>query len=196
MQTESCEICGKPALSGKKRFCSQYCSHLGKRGQTLPTKGVAKVSLSERFWSKVDKRTDNECWLWTGATYVQGYGYLAGTRGEKQFKAHRLSYELNKGRIPEGMDVCHECDNPPCVNPTHLWLGTRGDNNRDRSNKGRGRENRQWGADNPRAKITIKEVNEIREMVARGVSQTAVAAEFDIKQPQVSRIIRGIAWPN
>ena len=91
----------------------------------------------DRFWAMVDdSRGDHACWPWTGHTNpVSGYG-LVSTKGRMRV-AHRLSWEIRHGAIPRGLVVCHSCDNPPCVNPGHLWLGTRGDNHRDAINKGR-----------------------------------------------------------
>lgn len=86
----------------------------------------------EDFWKWVDK--SGECWLWTGTT-SEGYGRVR--HGPKKLLAHRVAYELTKGPIPKGMEVCHSCDNPTCVNPAHLWLGTHRDNMRDAHQKGR-----------------------------------------------------------
>ncbi len=85
----------------------------------------------ERFWSKVDKSGD--CWLWRGSVNPQGYGTFSF--GGKSRGAHRVSYLLSKGEIGDGLCVCHTCDNPPCVNPDHLWLGTQADNMRDMGSK-------------------------------------------------------------
>src|SRR5688572_5586831 len=87
-----------------------------------------------RFWSKVDKTTT--CWLWVGTRHYKGYGDFAPS-GQKKVKAHRYSWELHKGKIPNGMQVLHRCDNPPCVNPDHLFIGTNRDNVSDAIAKGR-----------------------------------------------------------
>lgn len=93
--------------------------------------------LAEKFWEKV-RKTDG-CWEWIGAT-VARYGVLYVGEGDRLVakKAHRLSWEMQNGPIPPGMLMCHTCDNPPCVNPAHLFLGTIADNNLDREAKGRG----------------------------------------------------------
>lgn len=89
----------------------------------------------KRFWAKVEKRGDNECWHWKGATHERGYGEFWMDR--KRQRAPRVAYLLTVGEIPEGLVVRHSCDNPPCVNPAHLSLGTDKDNMQDAVSRGR-----------------------------------------------------------
>jgi len=94
--------------------------------------------IVDRFWTRVDRSAGAEgCWPWVAGKSGCGYGTL-GVNWTDQY-VHRLSYEMNFGPIPDGMCVCHHCDNPPCVNPLHLFLGTVGDNVRDMVQKGRWR---------------------------------------------------------
>lgn len=91
--------------------------------------------LEERFWEKVDKSGD--CWVWTRSTNGSGYGQITMPRAGAPMLAHRVSWLLHYGPIPAGLFVCHRCDNPPCIRPEHLFLGTNRDNSRDMGAKGR-----------------------------------------------------------
>lgn len=97
--------------------------------------------ISERFWNKVERREADACWLWTGGTARKGYGvFTTGTKRDGSIRHHvasRFSWELHHGTIPDGLYICHSCDNPACVNPAHLWLGTQQDNITDMWQKGR-----------------------------------------------------------
>src|SRR5688572_3057412 len=103
----------------------------------------AAIPLRERFESWYTPEPNTGCWLWFGAAFHKGHGAIHD--GGKQRKAHRVSWELNIGPIPEGFCVLHRCDVSCCVNPRHLFLGTRGDNNRDRTAKGRGAKGSRMG---------------------------------------------------
>src|SRR6266853_3758788 len=92
-------------------------------------------SITERFWEKVD--TTGDCWLWTASKTEFGYGQFGTARGKPSTTAHRVSWELHFGPIPDGMFVCHHCDTPPCVKPDHLFLGTHEQNQLDMLLKGR-----------------------------------------------------------
>lgn len=99
-------------------------------------KGFTKIPLEERFWAKVQKASADECWIWNGAHHMLGYGQI-WTNGRHR-PAHQVAWELEHGKpFPDGMFACHKCDNPPCVNPNHIWPGTNSENIKDAIEKGR-----------------------------------------------------------
>jgi hypothetical protein len=107
-------------------------------------------------------------------------------------RAHRVAWILANGPIPPGLFVCHRCDNPPCCNPAHLFLGTPGDNARDRNRKGR--HGQPVGESNPYSRLTNAAVREIRRQVAAGRSQRAIGHDFGISQVMVCHIVKGRHW--
>lgn len=146
--------------------------------------------IKERFWAKVKKGGEDDCWEWIGAK-ARKYGY-SKIKG-KFIGAHKLSYKINKGLIPKGILVLHSCDNPPCVNPKHLWLGTQLENMKDRDKKGRMARGEKIGI----CKLTQKQVNEIREKYnKRDISQRGLAKQYKISQFNISLIINNKTWKN
>lgn len=141
----------------------------------------------QRFWDKVRLGSPNECWEWLAHRNHTGYGTFR-LNGKEQ-KAHKASYQLNVGAIPEGMCVCHHCDNPSCINPAHLFLGTQVDNVADRDAKGR--QAKLKGENNGRAKLTDADVLAIRDS---GLSQNEIAAEYGVSQTVVSNIKIRKSW--
>ncbi len=150
----------------------------------------------ERFWLHVRKAGPKDCWEWSGSRTPEGYGFIyAGPLYDEPvrwIRANRLSWEIHNGKVPDGLYVLHDCDNPPCVNPKHLYVGTQQQNVHDRTVRRRGR--RQDGAFNSKAKLTETDVRAIVAMVEAGKSQTAVAALFGLTQPYVSKIARRQFW--
>lgn len=141
------------------------------------------------------------CWPWAGTVRGNGYGRLrVGGRGGRDLLAHRAVYEVLVGPIPDGLCVCHSCDNPPCVNPAHLFLGTQFDNMRDMAAKGR--QSRQQrpdlilrGESVKGSKLTWEKVSAIRmRYAAGGVTQQDLAAEYGVRQSLISRIVLGQSW--
>lgn len=147
--------------------------------------------LADRFWSHVDVRGPDDCWPWTAHTNDGGYGRVRV--GPVLWLAHRLAWFLRNGPIPEGQCALHSCDNPPCCNPAHVFLGTRLDNNEDRDKKGRGNYAQRRGAGNANAKLTEQDVLEIR---ALGALQPAhrIADRFGVSPSHVRRIVTGEKW--
>ena len=117
-----------------------------------------RAKLIDRFWKKVRKTAEAGCWLWTGSTIKGGYGTIK-VNGVVML-AHRVSWILAGRELPGSLWVLHDCDTPPCVNPDHLFLGTHQDNVDDKVQKGR--SHRPTGEKNPSAKLTRKQVEEIR----------------------------------
>lgn len=149
----------------------------------------------ERFWPKVKKAGANDCWLWTAATADFGYGVIgAGARGTGLIRAHRLSWEIANGAIPDGLFVLHKCDVPACVNPAHLFLGTLEENNADMTAKGR-RVNPpdSRGEINGNGKLTVANVLEIRALAGTRTLKE-ISAMFGIGQSQAHRIISRESW--
>jgi len=148
-----------------------------------------KPSLRSLFWERTSIGGIDECWLWQGSrNHRWRYGRLH-TNG-KEIGAHRIAYELLIAPIPIGMQVLHHCDNPPCVNPRHLFLGTQGDNMRDRTQKGRTPR----GERNGRARLTEVEVGEIRQKIAHGANLSALGREYNVSNVAIGHIKRKRNW--
>jgi hypothetical protein len=149
--------------------------------------GARGTEVNDRFWSKVDMRSPDECWEWTASRAPTGYGMYSAW--PKLLYAHRVSYEETHGPLPDGHEVCHACDNRACVNPHHLFSGTRRDNVRDMIRKGRGRWNPATGMDSPHTKYPTVTVEAIRQRYANGESGVRLAREYGMSQRHVYRII-------
>jgi hypothetical protein len=141
-------------------------------------------SLHDRFFSRFVK-LDSGCWQWRAHTDKDGYGVLPGDR--KNTRAHRLSYELHKGQIPDGFVICHHCDNPGCVNPDHLFVGTTKDNAQDALQKGRA----YVGEKNGRSKLTKENVKEILNSSLNGPQ---LANKFGVTRHTINSVKRGLTW--
>lgn len=162
-----------------------------------------KLTVTERFWAKVDK--SGECWLWTAGLTHSGYGKF-GVQANQTEQAHRFAWEQEHGPIPPGMFVCHHCDTPRCVRAvcrrpdcqhiwpdcdSHLFLGTQQDNMQDALGKGRMR----IGERSPRAKLTAIQVQEIRtRYAAETISHGRLAADYGVSPNLVRYIVTGKLW--
>ena len=199
----TCERCGTPfsvypyqVRRGEGRFCRRECFGNG-----------LHQSVAERFASKVDKNGPipahvpalGPCWVWAGSRGTGGYGtlHIAGTK--RLARAHRVSWELHKGPIPAGLVVMHRCDNPACVNPGHLAVGTRSENMRDMAAKGRQwqqahPERRRRGSQSNMAVTTEDTVRIIRRLGAYGVPVKALSAAFGLSASGIQGILKGTSW--
>jgi hypothetical protein len=186
-ETRSCISCGatfgvvpQPSRPGRGQFCSLAC-----RGWRAPDADPVAT-----FWSRVDRSAGaNACWPWTRAAMRSGHGVSSQLLNERL--AHRVAYTLACGPIPEGLLACHRCDNPPCCNPAHLFLGTIADNNADMHSKGRGkvpRAPRMVGEDHPSTKLRDTHVSEI---LASADSARDLAKRYGVNQSTISRIRTG-----
>lgn len=143
-----------------------------------------------------------DCLEFQGCRNQQGYGHVAirldGQRRRREMSTHRLCWELVNGPIPDGMCVCHHCDNPPCCNPKHLFLGTLADNSRDMGAKGRSAGQLYpelwWGENAPRAKLTWQQITEIRTEPRVHGSINELARRFDVSRRTIHDIQSGRTW--
>jgi hypothetical protein len=175
-----CRACSKPlghALAGKK-YCSADCYQTDR--QSLP--------LKARLERRLDKT--GACWEWLGYRDADGYGSI--TFNKQPLRTHRVAYELANGPIPKGLQVCHTCDNPPCCNPAHLFLGDSLVNAKDRDSKGRGNVRR--GVTHPCARLTEEQVRLIRALRAEGAPYKRLADTFGVTYRAVWNIANHVTW--
>jgi len=210
--TKTCRQCGteykiKASAASKSKFCSKGChsaAKVKKARLTCPRCGIefevpeyhrdrhvycskaCRGDLKARFEEKVTKVPEGGCWIWEGAS-PGGRGYGQIRVGDSQIAAHRLAYEQAYEPIPDGMYVCHTCDNPSCVNPEHLFLGTHQDNMDDMTKKDR----KPKGEFSKAHKLTDEEVLEIR---ASSETQQELADRFGVSQRNISFIRNRKTW--
>lgn len=181
----TCDFCGVlfdardfKLKIGKDRCCSRQCAA-----------SLRTVPPADRFWPKVDKSGD--CWEWTACKGVRGYGRFTVRHGESPQSAHRVAYELTFGVITNDLCVLHRCDNPSCVRPDHLFLGTRNDNVQDAMSKGR----HPAGERNGHAHFTNAVVQEIRKRYAAGgVTQRQLCKEYGVTAGPMSELLSGHSY--
>jgi len=146
-----------------------------------------KSSLRDRFEARITRLGADECWPFSGArTGNNGYLQIARENGSRVY-AHRLAWEFVNGPVPDGLRILHRCDNPVCVNPKHLWLGTQRENVEDSIHKGRFNA---FG----RQRLDAAKVREIRRLGARGLRHKDIAARFGVKRHTISGILSGQTW--
>lgn len=145
-------------------------------------------TLPERLWSHVVIL--DGCWVWIGAT-SGGYGKIQrGRRGAGFAWAHRVVWELLYGEVPADMRVLHRCDNPPCIRPTHLYLGTQEDNMRDAAARGRTSS----GENHPSHRLSAEDVRQVRTRLARGDKQAEIARDFGVSRGTIGDIATNRTW--
>lgn len=144
--------------------------------------------LREKFDANYIPEPNSGCWLWTASCFPNGYGQISEPYAKVPRGAHRVSYELHVGSIPNGMHVCHKCDIRSCVNPDHLFLGTHSDNMKDRAQKQRLNQN---GERNPHSRLTAKQIRAIRsdKRFLREIS-----ADYGICFSHISKIKNRKLW--
>lgn len=145
--------------------------------------------VADRFWPKVGFADRRQCWEWQAFRGPLGYGRI--TIAAVPRNAHRVAWELEHGPVPDGLEVCHKCDNPPCCNPEHLFLGTHTENMADAKAKGRMWKRGMSNEENPTTRIPNAEIVKIRELYAAGgVTQRQLARAFGCTQAHISQVIR------
>lgn len=181
---KQCLIDGCGSAVRASGMCNKHYLRVRKHGSPKDNPH-SHASLEDRFWRKV-RKTDT-CWVWEGTKRPHGYGSIQeGGRDSRTISAHRYSYEIHKGRIPDGMFVMHSCDNPSCVNPDHLSIGTPSENTQDMIRKGRKRTVAPLGDDNGKAKLNEDLVRYIRQNDGR--SHASLARELGLSP----NCIRGV----
>ncbi len=160
--------------------------------QALTNRGVirAKPTLRERFEDKWEVVTESGCWLWVARLNKHGYGTFQ--IGCRSCLAHRVSFEIYRSPIPEGMEILHKCDVRACVNPQHLYVGTQFENMRDRSERSSWEQAK--GSQSVRSKLTEEDVLEIRRMSSAGRSYAELSERFGICKSNVATIVRRETW--
>ncbi len=188
----TCKFCDRIFLvhrSSYQRGEGIYCSPKCYRDSP-------EIPLIDRFFRFIGRKQTNGCIPWIGGTGRNGYGSIAfgRTKPKTLLVASRVSYELFRGQIPDGLYVLHDCpdgDNPNCVNPYHLFLGTQADNMADMAKKGRSTR----GIRNAQAKLTYNIAQEIRKRYAEsGLSQSAIAREFCVSQATICNVVKNNHW--
>ena len=191
MPRSICSIEGCETQISGQGLCAKHRYRLKKYGSPhICPRGHAPPEV--RFWRKVEK--SDGCWMWTGTKSAEGYGkFQAGSKKDQPapIGAHRFSYEMAKGPIPDGRVVMHSCDNPSCVNPAHLSVGTHRENALDMIRKGRGNHKGALGEQNAAAILTEEKVRYIRASPLRNLD---LARELEVNPVAISRVRRGRTW--
>lgn len=169
------------ARSARPQFCSKACYGLHHAAKS-------SAAFADKFWARLKPANDRGCREWSGRTFWR-YGLV--DLGNKPQMAHRIAYRLATGEDPGELSVCHTCDNPPCCEPTHLWLGTHKENMADRTKKGRTNPPKFSGEKHPAARLTSTDVIAIRQSPE---SNNSLAARFGVGAANIRRIRLHETW--
>lgn len=183
------ELCAVSDCSRRyyaKGYCRKHWERMHFNGTTERRTADPNSPLIARLTA--NSELQGECIVWTGRINRYGYGELT-FRGQGM-TAHRAAYEVHKGAIPEGLFICHSCDNPPCVNPDHLRAGTAADNAHDKVE----RERSARGVGNAAAKLTEADVREIRLLRAKGHTYGQLASRFQVGTSTIGRVVKRTHW--
>lgn len=183
---KTCKYCGKMLKDLKNEsFCSRKCSSLFRRDNHY---SEYEEKIKERILRNIEIFPSG-CWIWKSFKSKSGYAEITW-KGEKK-RTNRISFEVFKDKIPTGMYVCHTCDNPLCVNPDHLYIGTHQDNIDDKLKKGRQSKGKEIG----RSKLDEEKVNEIRRIAEKEeFSHERIGEIFGVSQSCISRIVKRLTW--
>lgn len=191
---DSMSKCRVDGCQKKKRvfgLCGMHAKRLKAHGDVRAEIPCMRAPFEERFWGKVEK--SDGCWLWTGSRLSRGYGQIG--RNGKVILATRASYEIHYGEFEQTLCVLHRCDNPACVRPDHLFLGTHYDNMKDMMEKGRHRTAPQpKGSSNKKSKLTEIQVISIRKRFHDGERKSAISRDFNVSATLINMIVKRIIW--
>lgn len=191
---KACSVAGCCSAAHARGFCITHYSRL-RLGKPLEAPVQRRISgtAQDRFEAYVEPELNSGCHLWSGTLNDAGYGIL--WIGQRLVRAHRFAFAEHHGPIPSGMNVCHRCDTPACVNPDHLFLGTQAENMADMVAKARRVQGRVYrGVENSQAKLTEADARRILEEVAAGRPVTEVANDNGVSRTAVNHIIKGRNW--
>lgn len=174
--------------------CSSHVSptipfqSLSQGSQSKDTESLGS-DVPDRFWKWVDVGVPGECWPWKGSR--DRYGYGRSTLNGKYVAASRAAYVYATGQDVDGLLVCHHCDNPACCNPSHLYAGTAGDNERDKFKRG---HKTHRGMKNPARKLTSEQVENVRQLFRQGMTNVAIGKMLGVHHSTISKIRTGNSW--
>jgi HNH endonuclease len=191
---DTCDLPGCDAPFVARGMCRKHYTAWQRatpKDQRPPAPGLSRLTVEERFYSKVTQADPAACWPWTGSTHRSGHGVFFVSKERGTVPAHAFALELATGEArPEGLETCHHCDNPPCCNPAHLYYGTRQQNVDDMWRRERGRR----GSAHRDALLTEKSVVEIRQRYAAGEFAKDLASEFNVTIGTVVAVVLGKNW--